>query len=216
MSDEISKSISQREFRKEDEGRSRMEQVANELRRRCSLDAGKSGNGEGHRVGLYEEEIIAEAIAKEWNIWYSIDDVFAMGTPGPSGSENDTYVDKKGSIVYKINNLIHTGSIIKLFDRLTIYNSLFPESKYELKGFTGFDGRTIMPLLQQKYIERAMPAFPEEIDNYMQALGFNKIGEWTYSNDYLILSDVKPRNVLKDSDGNLFVVDVEIKKIKKN
>lgn len=129
-----------------------MEQVADELRRRCALDEGKSGDGESHRIGLYEEEAIAEAIAKERNIWYSIDEVFAMGRPGPSGSENDTYVDKEGGIVYKVNNLIHTGNIIKLFERLKIYNSIFPESVYELKGFTGFEGRTIMPLLQQKYI----------------------------------------------------------------
>ena len=213
MNDAIHQPISQGEHFENARKGSRMEQVANELRRRCKMDEGKSGNGESDGIDLYEEAAIAEKLAKEWNIWYSIDDVFALGTPGPSGSENDTYIDKNGGIVYKTNNLIHTGSIIKLFDRLSIHNSLFPQSAYELKGFTGFEGRTIMPLLQQRYIEGAMPAFPEEIDKYMSALDFRKIDDWTYTNGKITLSDVKPRNVLKDIDGYLYVIDVEIKKL---
>lgn len=136
MSNAISESISQEEYGKEVGSESRMEQFANELRRRCQMDAGKHGDGESHRIDLYEEEAVAEAIAKEWNIWYSIDNVLSMGIPGPSGSENDTYVDKEGGIVYKVNNLIHTGSLLKLFDRLRIYNGLSPESSYELQGIT--------------------------------------------------------------------------------
>lgn len=189
-----------------------MEQVADELRRRCKMDEGESGAGKGHRVGLYEEEAIAEALAKEWNIWYSIDDVLRLGVPGPSGSENDTYIDRRGGTVYKVNNLVHTGSILKLFDRLFIHNSLFPQSAYELTGFTGFEGRTVMPLLQQRYIEEAMPALPEEIDTYMSALGLEKSGDWSYCNETIALSDIKPQNVLKDVDGNLYVIDAEIKK----
>lgn len=212
MDYDISKSIPQGKHSKEVEYRSRMEQVADELRSRCSVDECKLGSGGSHRVGLYEEEAIAEAIAKEWNIWIPLDDIFKLGKPGPSGSENDTYVDLEGGWVYKLNNLIHTGSIIKLFDRLNIYNQIFPESQYGLLGFSGFEGRTIMPVLTQKYIEKAVPALPEQIDEYMLALGFTKVDDWKYSNGSIILSDVKPRNVLRDSDGNIFVIDVEIHK----
>lgn len=88
MNYDISKSIPQGKHGADVGSRSRMEQVANELRMRCSMDESKLGNGKGNRVGLYEEEAIAETIAKEWNIWYSIEDAFALGVPGPSGSEN--------------------------------------------------------------------------------------------------------------------------------
>lgn len=53
---------------------------------------------------------------------------------------------------------------------------------------------------------------PEEIDRYMNALGFHRMEDWTYTNKDIILSDVKPQNVLKDKDGNLYVIDVEIRK----
>lgn len=48
---------------------------------------------------------------------------------------------------------------------------------------------------------------PEEIDRYMSALGFEKNDDWTFQNKDYIISDLKPKNVLRDADGDLFVVD---------
>ena len=50
---------------------------------------------------------------------------------------------------------------------------MFPQTAYFLVGFTGYEGRTIYPLLSQVYIENAKPA--------------------------------------KDIDGDLYVIDAEIK-----
>lgn len=138
------------------------------------------------------------------------DDVFKLGIPGPSGSENDTYVDLKGGIVYKVNNLIHTGSFYRLFRRLLVHNALFPQTAYRLLGFTGYEGRSIYPLLAQRYIERSRPATQVEIASYMKGLGFSQTDEWTFSNSMYILSDLKPKNVLCDKDGDIFIIDVEI------
>ena len=52
------------------------------------------------------------------------------------------------------------------------------------------------------------------IDTYMAAIGFNRMDSvGRYSNGSFLVWDVIPRNVLIDRDGDIFVVDAEIKRI---
>ncbi len=93
-----------------------------------------------------------------------------------------------------------------------MHNTIFPDTYYQFYGFTGFDGRTIMPVLRQNLVKDASPAPQIAIDTYMAALGFNKedcVGR--YSNAVYTVWDLIPRNVLRDPDGDIFVVDAEIK-----
>ena len=139
-------------------------------------------------------------------------DVFNLGIPGPSGNENDTYVSN--DIIYKVNNLLNSGSILKLLEKIAIHNDLFYDTAYSLYAFTGFDGRTIMPVLKQRLVKNAKPATTIEIDTYMAALGFQKNNsEGRFSNGNYEVWDLVPRNVLKDTEGDLFVIDAEIKLI---
>lgn len=58
------------------------------------------------------------------------------------------------------------------------------------------------------------PATQIMIDTYMSALGFTKENdEGRYSNGTYVVWDVVPRNVLVDADGDMYVVDAEIKNI---
>lgn len=211
MKYDIFESISQRKYGENASQVGRMEEVTDFLFRSCANNETESCSSSEYGGNLYSEQSYVEKYAKENNCWYSIEEVFNLGTPGPSGSENDTYVDKEGGVVYKMNNLIHTGSFYKLFKRLLIHNSLFPQTAYFLVGFTGYEGRTIYPLLSQVYIENAKPAEPLEIKKYMMALGFSPIDDWTYEGNGIVISDLKPKNVLKDIDGDLYVIDAEIK-----
>jgi hypothetical protein len=45
-----------------------------------------------------------------------MDDIFDLGIPGPSGNENDTYVAV--DTIYKVNNLLNSGGICKLLDKI--------------------------------------------------------------------------------------------------
>ena len=45
----------------------------------------------------------------------------------------------------------------------------------------------------------------------MAALGFTKIEEGRYSNNNYEVWDLLPRNVLRDADGDIYVIDAEIK-----
>ena len=212
MSHDISQPVPQRSDGAQDAENSRIAAIANELRRRCQLYEAQLRDGENHVNNLQIERIITEQYAKETNLWIPFSDVYRFGAPGPSGNENDTYVSN--DIIYKVNNLFNCSSIINLLKRTVWHNFIFPETAYSLYGFTGFEKRTIMPILKQQLIKNAHPATQIMIDTYMAALGFEKttsVGRFC-NKDYEVW-DLVPRNVLVDTQGDIFVVDAEIKHI---
>ena len=171
----------------------------------------ESGDGKANGTRFEIEQRAAEQFAKSAGIWIPMDDIFDLGSPGPSGNENDTYVSE--DTIYKVNNLLNSGGICKLLDKILLHNLIFPNTAYRLHGFTGYDGRTIMPVLEQERICEAQPATQIMIDTYMSALGFEKEGEsGRFSNGDFVVWDVVPRNVLVDKDGDMYVVDAEIAK----
>lgn len=203
--DEILQSIPQRERGTEAQKDRRMEEAERAIRRSQGSGTNETQFG-GSQSALSRQEIearAAEEYAKENGLWIPMDKVFDLGTPGPSGNENDTYISNDG-YVYKVNNLMNSKGILPLFDRIKLHNQIFPSSRYEFVGFTGFDGRSIYPIFRQAYVHESTNATPEEIEEYMNTLGFSKINEHKYTN-----SDLRPRNVLKDTDGDLYVVDAE-------
>ena len=211
MNDDLFQSVSQRSIGAQDAENRRIEAVADELRRRCKLYEAQRRDGQSHVSPFEAEQRAAENFAKEYGLWIPMEHVFDLGTPGPSGNENDTYVSN--DVIYKVNNLLNSGSIISLFEKVRIHNEIFPDTFYQLHAFTGFDGRTIMPILRQDLVKNAEPTPQIAIDTYMAALGFNRedvVGR--YSNPDYIVWDLIPRNVLRDRDGDIFVVDAEIKK----
>ena len=209
MKDDILESVSQGGYGTYDEENRRIQEVSNELQRLCRLHEEESGNGKANGSRFEIEQRVAEQYAKSTNIWIPMDNVFDLGVPGPSGNENDTYVAK--NTIYKVNNLLNSGSICKLLDKILLHNLIFPNTAYSFYGFTGYDGRTIMPIIEQDRICEAQPATQIMIDTYMSALGFEKVGDTgRFSNNKYIIWDVVPRNVLVDKDGDMYVIDAEI------
>jgi len=209
MNDDIFESVSQGGGGEETAENSRIHEIANEFLRRCQLYEAQLRNGEINVNHLDIEQRVAEQYAKENGMWIAMSDVFDLGVPGPSGNENDTYVSN--DIIYKVNNLFNTGSILRLLDRIIWHNNLFYDTAYTLYGFTGFDGRTIMPVLQQRLVKDAVPATAVEIETYMAAIGFTKQNdEGKYANAEYEVWDLVPRNVLRDKDGDVFIIDAEI------
>ena len=209
MDYDIPESVSQRGSGEEIAENRRIHEVADELHRRCQLYEAQLRDSQGDVNYLDVEQRVAELYAKEKGMWLPMSDVFDLGVPGPSGNENDTYVSN--DIIYKVNNLLNTGSILRLLDRVTWHNNLFYDTAYSLYAFTGFDGRTIMPVLKQRLIKDAVPATSIEIETYMAAIGFSKLNdEGRYANDEYVVWDLVPRNVLRDKDGDIFIIDAEI------
>ena len=212
MSNDVFESISQGGYGAYDEENRRIQEISDELHRRSQLYATQLRDGKVVGNSFEIEQRAAEDYAKSEGMWIPMDNIFDLGTPGPSGNENDTYVSD--DIVYKVNNLLNCGSISRLLEKIACHNVLFPNTFYRIYGFTGFDGRSVMPILQQGLVKDATSATQIMIDTYMSALGFvkqNEVGR--YSNATYIVWDLVPRNVLVDADGDMYVVDAEIKKI---
>ena len=112
MKDDIFESVSQRGSGEETAENRRIHEVADELRRRCQLYEAQFRDGQNDVNRLEVEQRVAEQYAKENGIWIPMSDVFELGVPGPSGNENDTYVSN--DIIYKVNNLLNSGSILRL------------------------------------------------------------------------------------------------------
>ena len=204
MSNDLSESVSQGSYGAYDEENRRIQEVSDELRRRCQLYEAQLRDGQND-----VKQRVAEMYAKDNGMWIPMSDIFDLGVPGPSGNENDTYVSN--DIIYKVNNLLNSASILRLLEKISAHNNLFPNTFYGLYGFTGFEGRSVMPILKQHLVKNAKSATSIEIDTYMAALGFlKKNNEGRYANSDYEVWDLVPRNVLVDADGDMYVVDAEI------
>lgn len=163
------------------------------------------------------ERTTALEYAKENNIW--IEDFYSLGSRKlVGGQENTLVLDEKEGVVYKSNNLLNSkNSITELFEGVQAHNSIFLETKYEFVGYTGIDKGTdkvpyVEPIFKQDFITEADQANKEEIANYMTSIGFEKITDTSFKNKDYTVFDLHPRNVLKDSNGTIYVVDAEFKK----
>ncbi len=177
-------------------------QSADQLRRGIE-EASRDARG-----GEKEINRAIETLAKDLGLWIPFEDLSSLGRPFIGGNENTNYLDKNGTI-YKVNNLMNSGTIVDLFKRIDFHNVIFPNTRYEFVGVSGFgNGGSIYPIYKQSFVRNAEFATPEEIDFYMRALGFEKTSkEAEYSNGEYIISDLRPRNVLRDADGDIYVID---------
>lgn len=211
--DEVSQSIPQGEHGTETPILSEQEEPVYQLRRRIEEASRNASESEGSRGGQQEVNRMIETQAKDKGLWTPLHNLSNLGIPFLSGNENDTYLDRENAAVYKMNNLMNSKNLPELFKRIDLHNEFFPDTKYDLVGFTGFgNGSAIYPIYKQDYIDNAEFATPEEIGSYMEALGFTQTGEAEYSNEDVTISDLRPRNVLKDTEGDIYVIDAEFKR----
>ena len=212
MNHDISQSVPQGSNGAQDAENSRIAAIADELERLCRVHEAQCGDSIPNANHFEVEQRVAEKIAKANGFWIPMMDIFDLGVPGPSGNENDTYVAEK--VIYKVNNLLNSGGIVALLHKILMHNAIFPDTAYAFYGFAGFDGRTVQPVIAQPRVANARPATQIMIDTYMAALGFEKTSsEGRFSNKTYEVWDLVPRNVLADVEGDIFVVDAEIKYI---
>ncbi len=189
-----------------------IEEFESKLSERCGAYQGNASTDSrpiSERALSESINICAEQIAKSLDLWIPLSEASVLGVPAPSGVENDVYYDSTTDCMIKVNNLMTSKDVLSLFQRYMIHASLFPQTQYTLIGFTGFGNGSIYPILSQPYIADATFATHGEILDYMEALGFHLIGEATYSNGNITISDLRPRNVLKTPSGMLYVVDAD-------
>lgn len=209
--DEVSKSVSQRHDGSLPERDRGMEEESDSFRGGFEASI---RNAQTDKGVISEQEIAkaARAFAKKKGRWVPLANLTELGAPFPSGMENDVYYNDREGSVYKVNNLsLHRNNILSILERIDLHNQLFPNTEYSLFGFAGFENGTVYPILKQDFVPNADFATPEEIDGYMHSMGFeNSEREAEYSNGKYVVSDLRPRNVLKSLSGNFYVIDAGV------
>lgn len=196
-----------------------MEEISNRLREIVEADARKR---KGQILSQHEQREVENfyilAFAKANNLW--IDDIYSLGSPtGLKGNESTILIDSTNSFVVKVNDLSNVKFLVSnLLNQVKDHNQLFPETRYELIGFTGIDNGLkrapyIEVILKQDLVKEATQANPQEIIDFMESLNFVRNSDTSFSNDDYIVFDLYPRNVLKDHNGVIYVVDNIITKL---
>ncbi len=130
-----------------------------------------------------------------------------------SGNESENWIDPTTNLVYKMNNLMHVGGeLLKLLDRVELYNQLFPHLALEFVGFHVMSESNAYPVFTQPFVDNVRFATPTEILSYMKSRGFEpQDKDGVFSDGKYILSDIKPKNVLASDDGlAIFVIDADV------
>jgi len=130
-----------------------------------------------------------------------------------SGNECENWIDPLLNVVYKMNTLMHVGGdILKLLDRIDCYNDLFPATALRFVGFQVMSRTNVYPVFAQPFIPDARFATEDEITEYMLSKGFEPLEEeGCFANKDLVLTDIKPKNVLRSANNTMFVIDAEIR-----
>ena len=211
---QVSQSVPQGEHRTQTPQIGGMEETAARIRERIEAYERTPQSGLSRDVREIENRVTRE-YAQDLGLWIPFDDVYRLGVPAISGNEHNNYLEEVNQRINKVNNRMNTPSILDLLDRMELHNKYFPESKYSLIGFTAVsDNGDVWPVFSQRYIPNAREASIEEIDAYMSALGFTPVGEARYTNGEIVVKDLRPRNVLADADGDIYVVDAEFEPAK--
>ena len=130
-----------------------------------------------------------------------------------SGNESENWIDPTTNLVYKMNNLMHVGGdLSKLFDRIELYNSLFPHLALQFVGLHVMSDTNAYPVFTQPFVDNVRFATTAEILAYMKSRGFEaQECDGVFSDEHYLLSDIKPKNVLASEDGlAIFVIDADV------
>ncbi|MCF8275759.1 MAG: hypothetical protein K9J17_03410 [Flavobacteriales bacterium] len=122
------------------------------------------------------------------------------------GAEQKVYL-RDSEHVLKLNDAIYFETWRDYLRNLLLHNYFFPDTAYELIGFTEIDN-TLFASVQQAYVISTTPTDLTKVREFMEANGFIN----TRNNDYLnsalgvILEDLHDENVLTQN-GILYFID---------
>lgn len=164
------------------------------------------------------QENILENYAKRNDIWFK------------QGHFPDRlYIDKGGeAIVYRKDE----NRVVKLIDprqidksltpqafldtRVTLFNYLFPESRYEVMGFMRDDNGKFRVIVTQPFIQGEPIKNQSDVDAFMKGRGLTRSGRQSYSNKLYEVHDLHEKNVIKGNDGTIYVLDAVPKLVNKD
>lgn len=177
----------------------------------CILAPIGSFKREQQLAAIQEKRI--EKWAKASNCWINDVDQFLISRFGEKLSQGgEAQVYDNGDTLIKAIGLDYYIQPLLLLDRISLHNAWFPETTLTVLGL----GRTIegnfIVIVEQPYIQGSKMT-DRELLEFTTALGFKLINprNWTYATSEIYLSDIHDENVIKSANGNIFVIDCDIR-----
>lgn len=177
----------------------------------CGISGGLSFQAECQR-GKAQEDII-EQWAKKVNCWYdNVDQSLEkqFGERIAEGGEAAVY--QQGFNLTKSIGLDYYIQPILALDRISLHNAFFPETKLSVVGFGRLKNGSFQVIVEQQYIQGSKMR-DSDIQTFAKKMGFElrNSRNWTYATPDIYLSDLHDENVILSREGNVFVVDCDIR-----
>ena len=162
--------------------------------------------------GAQQAECI-EQWARRTGCWTDCVDKTLSQTLGEQIAEGgEAKVYDHGATLIKTIGLDYFVQPILALDRITLHNAYFPETRLTVLGY----GRTMdgdfKIVVEQPFVV-GLHVDDGKIASFADRLGFALINprNWTYATPEIYLSDLHDENVLQSKEGNIFVVDCDIR-----
>lgn len=155
-----------------------------------------------------QEEILTK-YAKENGKWIDYDKISDKPDLG-GGEEAAVFMNEDKVSVTKVYDyrLFSISPLEFIDNRISLHNYLFPDTAYELIGFTDRPNRGFSFIVKQPFIDgENTPVL--KISKELGKMGFRDIGGNTYVSDDYIIDDLHKRNVFT-KEGKLFFIDTVI------
>ena len=142
-----------------------------------------------------ETKRLEDYISKE-KFWVTID----LSQYVSEGAEQKVYL-KDTENVLKLNDAIYYNSWKDYFYNLLLHNYFFPDTAYELNGFTK-NNAILYAVVQQSYVSIITTTDLSQVKNFLTLNGFENVRNNDYYNPELgiILEDLHDENVLTKND----------------
>ena len=159
------------------------------------------------------QERIIESWAKAKDIWHDNLDTIEGKELFAEGGEAKVFANDGDTNVIKILSTEYFITPQFALDRITLHNTLFPEAALKITGFGRNSKGEFQFLVEQPFIQGTY-ATQAEIDKFITKAGFTKSTKDkgnTFITDDLYVSDLHDENVIKTPNGNLIVIDADIR-----
>lgn len=159
------------------------------------------------------QERIIETWAKATGIWHDNLDTIKGKELFAQGGEAKVFANTGDTKVTKILSTEYFITPQFALDRITLHNTLFPEAALKITGFGRNSKGEFQFLVEQPFIQGTY-ATQAEIDKFITKAGFTKSTKDkgnTFITDDLYVSDLHDENVIKTPNGNLIIIDADIR-----
>lgn len=163
---------------------------------------------ESNRIPQSEQQVKSQEAArlidfsKKNNLWFS---KFDASNYISEGAEQKVYLMNSYQ-VSKLNDSIYFTNWLDYLHNLLLHNFFFPDTSYELIGFTSLNN-TLYAVVKQNYIQITEPTNLSVVKQFLEANGFLNIRNHDYFNPNLgiILEDLHEENVLVNNGIYYFI-----------